>query len=90
MVHYSTQTLSLSVSQPLGSGPASTEEGMVGLMLMGLSGTPLRGLCFWLDSLWPLPREKLFCKSQILSQELNPSSKQKPDREPSARKDKVG
>lgn len=38
-----------------------------------------RGLCFWLDSLWGLPREKLTCISQILSQELNTSSKQKPD-----------
>lgn len=62
----------------------------MGLMLVGPRGTPVRGLCFWLDSLWPLPREKLACISQILSQELNPSSKQKPDRETSARKDKVG
>lgn len=42
-----------------------------------------------LDFPWGLPKEKLVCRNQIISQELNTSNKQKPDLKASVWKDKV-
>ena len=46
-----------------------------GWCYLGQSTDPTINLCFWLDFLWGLLREKVVCVSQILSQELNTGSK---------------